>query len=107
MIANNEARALTFLGLCMRAGQLISGQDACVTAVRGGGAAMALLDEDASPNTRKRMVDVCHNYSVPLYLVSPDALGQAIGKAGRMAVVLPPGGMAQKMLELFREQPQL
>ena len=107
MNANDEARALTFLGLCMRAGKLVSGQDACVTAIRGGAAAIALLDEDASSNTRKRMMDACHHYSVPLYQVSRDALGRAIGKSGRMAAILPPGGMAQKMLDLFGEQPQL
>lgn len=39
-----EERALSFLGLCMRAGQVVSGQEACVAAIRGGECALALLD---------------------------------------------------------------
>ena len=42
-----EERALSFLGLCMRAGQVVSGQEACVAAIRGGECALALLDAGA------------------------------------------------------------
>lgn len=107
MMDDIQSRALTFLGLCMRAGQLITGQDACVDAIRGGNAALALLDGGASSNTRKRIMDACHSHQVPLYQVSSDALGHAIGKAGRMAVTVQMGGMAQKLLEMLKDQPEL
>ena len=50
-----EERALSFLGLCMRAGQVVSGQEACVAAIRSGESALALLDAGASENTLKRV----------------------------------------------------
>ena len=79
-----EERALSFLGLCMRAGQVVSGQEACVAAIRGGECALALLDAGASENT-------------------PGALGRAIGKPGRMVISVPAGRMADKLLTYFQE----
>ena len=70
-----EERALSFLGLCMRAGQVVSGQEACVAAIRGGECALALLDAGASENTLKRVEDACASHQVPLYCISPGALG--------------------------------
>ena len=107
MNSDNEKRALTFLGLCMRAGQPLSGQEACVSAVRDGQAALVLLDEGASANTKKRLTDACHSHDTPLYPIQTGALGRAIGKAGRMVVALPKGGMAEKLGELRKNHPQL
>ena len=44
-----ESRVTSFLGLCLRAGRLVTGQEACVELIRRGGAALtctfeALLD---------------------------------------------------------------
>ena len=98
-----EERALSFLGLCMRAGQVVSGQEACVAAIRGGECALALLDAGASENTLKRVEDACASHQVPLYRISPGALGHAIGKPGRMVISVPAGRMADKLLTYFQE----
>ena len=39
-----ENRVTGFLGLCMRAGRIISGQEACVDLIRSGECALALMD---------------------------------------------------------------
>lgn len=39
-----ESRVTSFLGLCLRAGRLTTGQGACVELIRRGGAALALVD---------------------------------------------------------------
>ena len=41
-------RMLNMLGLCMRAGRIISGEKACVQAVRAGGACAVVLDRAAA-----------------------------------------------------------
>ena len=107
MKIETEQRVTGFLGLCMRAGQMTSGQDACVEAIRGGQAAIALLDGDASENTRKRITDACHSHSTPLYTVSSGALGHAIGRKGRMVICLKEGGMADKLLTMLKDEPRL
>ena len=80
------------------------GFEACVAAIRGGECALALLDAGASENTLKRVEDACASHQVPLYRISPGALGHAIGKPGRMVISVPAGRMADKLLTYFQEQ---
>ena len=93
-----------FLGLCGRAGQVTMGQDACVDAVRAENAALVLMDESSAPTTRKRFSDSCASHRVPLYSVPKGFIAQALGKDGRMTVTVKRGRMAQKLLELLREE---
>ena len=96
-----ENRVIGFLGLCMRAGRIISGQEACVDLIRREEAALVLLDGSASENTRKRILDACHSHSVPAWELGNGALGRAIGKRGRMVIALKPDGMAQNLLSML------
>ena len=102
-----ENQVIQFLGLCMRAGRLISGQEACVELARQEEAALVLMDAGVSDNTRKRITDACHSHNVPLYEISAGELGRAIGKKGRMMAALKMDGMAQKLLNLLKDQPGL
>ena len=102
-----ENQVINFLGLCMRAGRIISGQEACVDLARKEEAALVLIDAAASENTRKRITDACHSHNVPLYEISEGELGGAIGKNGRMMVALKMDGMAQKLLTLLQNEEQL
>ena len=102
-----ENQVINFLGLCMRAGRVISGQEACVDLARQEEAALVLMDAAASENTRKRITDACHSHSVPLYELSADMLGNAIGKRGRMVVAMKTDGMAQKLLTLLKNEQQI
>ncbi len=102
-----ENQVINFLGLCMRAGRIISGQEACVDLARQEEAALVLMDAAASENTRKRITDACHSHNVPLYEISEGELGRAIGKNGRMMVALKMDGMAQKLITLLQNEQQL
>ena len=102
-----ENQVINFLGLCMRAGRITSGQEACVDLARQEQAALVLMDAGVSENTRKRMVDACRSHSVPLYELSEGSLGHAIGKRGRMVVALKADGMAQKLLTLLQNEQAL
>ena len=102
-----ENQVINFLGLCMRAGRITSGQEACVDLARQEEAALVLMDAAASENTRKRITDACHSHDIPLYEVSEGELGRAIGKKGRMVVALKADGMAQKLLTLLKDQQRL
>lgn len=102
-----ENQVISFLGLCMRAGRVISGQEACVDLARQEQAALVLMDAGVSENTRKRISDACRSHNVPLYELTEGALGHAIGKKGRMMVALKPDGMAQKLLSLLKDEQRL
>lgn len=107
MNEETQRRVIGFLGLCKRAGRVTSGQEACVDLVRGGGAALVLMDAGASENTRKRMLDACHAHGVPLWTVEAGALGHAIGQKGRMVAALQPDGMAEKLLSILPDAERL
>ena len=98
-------RMLNMLGLCARAGKLITGEKACVQAVRGGGACAALLDGAASPNAVKALRDACRSHGVPLLRTGEYALGDAIGKPGRMAAVVTDPRMAERIIALSTAEP--
>ncbi len=92
-------RMAGYIGLAARAGQAVTGEGACVQAVRAGKAAVVLLDSAASENAVKRFTDACAHHRVPLVRFPPEMLQKAVGKPGRMALALVSGGLAAKVLE--------
>lgn len=90
------------LGLCMRAGKLVTGDEGVLKEVRSGEAKLVILAEDASDNTRKKFQDKCQYYGVPLMeLGSRSELGDAIGKAERVILAVTDAGFA-KMLQKYQ-----
>jgi len=89
------------IGLCARAGQAVSGGSGCEAAVRGGQAALVLLDGGASANLRKKFADACAFRRVPLYTLEAGQLGRAIGKPGRMVAAVKPGALADTLRSLL------
>jgi len=75
-------KVMGMLGLARRAGKIIFGSDAAVSAVRSGGAKLVIMAEDASERTKKLMTNKCKSFSVPLYVFSnATELGNKIGKS--------------------------
>ena len=93
-------RALSMLGLCARAGKLISGEKACLQSIRSGGVYAVLLDAGAAKNAVKSITDACTYHQVALITAPEDALGNAIGKPGRMVVAVTDPGFAGRIIEL-------
>lgn len=93
------AKVRGLIGLSARAGQLTFGEDGCVAAIRGRKAALVLVDEGASANTRKRYADCCRSYGCPLALLPEGLLAQAAGRSGRMAAACGPGPLTQGLKE--------
>ena len=92
-----DSKALGLLGLCARAGKVLSGEPAAEQAVRRGNARLVLLDQEAAPNAKKSLTDACAYYGVPLRLLPGGTLGQAIGKPGRMAAAITDPALAQRL----------
>lgn len=93
-------RVLNMLGLCARAGKLITGEKACTQAVRAGSVRVMLLDGAASENAVKALSQACQSHGVPLIRTGAYELGDAIGKPGRMAAGVTDAGMAARIMEL-------
>lgn len=92
----NIVKAQQALGMAMRAGKLVTGDEAMMSAIRSGKVKLALLANDASDNAKKKYRDKCHYYEIKLVEGLDRAqLGQAIGKAERVIIgVTDPGFVA-------------
>jgi ribosomal protein L7Ae-like RNA K-turn-binding protein len=86
------------LGMAMKAGKVITGEETVVDSVRKGEAKLVIVAEDAAANTSKKVNDKCITYNVPFYQFGGrDRLGASIGKESRVVVAITDGGFA-KML---------
>ena len=95
-----NSRALNMLGLCARAGKLVTGEKAVVQAVRAETCFAAVLDGGVAGNGEKAVTQACETHGVPLLRTAPEELGSAIGKPGRMAAAVTDAGMAKRIIEL-------
>ena len=96
-----EKQFFSILGLAMRAGQIISGEEHVIKAVRGGQAKLVVMAADASENTTKKVTDKCHTYKVGLIQYGTrEQLGESIGKEFRVTVALANNGFAKKLATL-------
>jgi len=100
------SRALGFLGLAMRAGKVHAGEGAALECVRAGEAGVLLLDDGASANTRKRFLDACSFRPCPVAFAEQGALGQSIGRPGRMAAAVEKGPFSGHLLRQLQGQAQ-
>ena len=96
-------RALSMLGLCARAGKLISGEKACLQSIRSGGVYAVLLDAAAAGNAVKSITDACTYHNVILLRAPEFELGDAIGKPGRMVVGITDPKLAERVVQLSQE----
>ncbi|MNV61461.1 putative ribosomal protein YlxQ [compost metagenome] len=90
------SRALSNLGLAMRAGKVVTGEESVLKAVRSAEAKLVLLAGDASDNTQKKFRDKCGTYNIPLVIeFNRDLLGASIGKDGRVVLAVTDKGFAE------------
>jgi ribosomal protein L7Ae-like RNA K-turn-binding protein len=62
----SDERALSHLGLCRRAGKIISGEELVIQAIRESRAHLVIISIDISANTEKKIRDKCTSFQVPI-----------------------------------------
>lgn len=98
-----QNKVLSLVGLATKAGKTVSGEFMTEKEVKLGRAALVIVADDASDNTKKKFRDMCEFYKVPIYFyVDKDTLGHAMGKEFRASLAILDKGFAkgiQKHLE--------
>ena len=90
------------MGLAMKAGKLVSGEEGCEKTIRGGKAFLVITAEDASENTVKKFKNACEYRNVPFFRFGhKEALGRLLGKEVRSVITVTDSGFAQKLTELI------
>ncbi len=82
-------KALSMIGLCKKAGRIVSGVPIVCDAMRDGKVCLTVYAAKAAENSVKRVTDKAKNYETEALGIDilPEELGHAIGKAGAVAAV--------------------
>ena len=83
----DERRLKGVLGLCVRAGQAVFGEDGCRKAISAGQCGILLTDGDASDNTRKRYESICGRTGTEMAQLPAGLLAEATGRPGAAMAV--------------------
>lgn len=95
-------KLLQLLGLAMRAGKIVSGEEQVLHKVRSKEAKLVLLAKDAAINTEKQIQDKCHSYGIPVVRYgTKEKLGKAIGKHERVVIAVMDTGFTQAIRKLI------
>ena len=88
-------KVLSLVGLATRAGKTASGEFMTEREIKSGRAALVIVAEDSSDNTRKKFLNMCEFYEVPIYIYADkDTLGHAMGKEFRASLAILDEGFA-------------
>ncbi len=91
-------KVLSMLGLAARSRNVVSGGFATEAAVKDGKAALVIIAEDASGNTRKKYSNMCNCYEVPCAFHGTKAvLGHSMGKDERSVLAVTDEGFADSI----------
>lgn len=91
-----QDKALALIGLATKAGRTVSGEFMTEREVKTGRAALVVVAEDSSENTKKKFRDMCEFYQVPIYFYGDkDTLGHAMGKEFRASLAVLDEGFAK------------
>ncbi len=97
----NRQKAMNLIGLAMRAGKLVTGEELTIADVRKNKAKIVFVANDASENTKKKIKDKSSYYEVPCFeLFSEAEITQMIGRPRKVFGILDKG-FAKKTKELI------
>ncbi len=95
----------SLMGMCQRAGKLISGNELVEAAIKSRKAALVIIAEDIGESMLKKLTDKAQFYSADVVRFgTKDAIGESIGKGPRAAVAIIDKGFAKSFSETLRTQ---
>ena len=101
-MTNNMQKIHSLLGIAMRAGKLVSGEDGTMIDLKKGKLNLVIVAEDASNNTKKLFKDKSSFRHVNcIELSTKSDLGISIGKDSRAVIGIKDIGLANKIIQLI------
>lgn len=95
-------QAANMLGLCQRAGKLLSGDCAVKDGIKNKKVVLVLLATDASERTKKEYLHIAkaNNTNIVQYGTKAD-LGRSVGKSLRAAVAITDSNFAKEIIQII------
>ena len=98
---------LSLISIARKAGKIAAGEFQTENAVKSGKASLVIVSEEASANTKKKFLNMCTFYEVPVFFYGgKEQLGNAIGCEFRASLAVTDQGLAssiEKKLEDVRD----
>lgn len=95
-------KLFSLLGLCMKAGKLVSGEFLVEKAIKDGSAKLIIIATDASDNTKKKFLDMTNYRNINLILIGDKvSLGNAIGKDIRASIGICDEGFSKSIMDKY------
>ena len=89
-------KTMGLIGLATKAGKTAGGECLTEREDKCGRAALVIVAEDASENTKKKFQNMCEYYKVPIrFYGDKDTLGHAMGKQFRASLAVLDEGLAK------------
>ena len=99
----SQNKILSLIGLATKAGKTVSGEFCTEKEVKTGRAALVIVADDASTNTKKKFQNMCDFYEVPIcFYKDKDALGHAMGKEFRASLAVLDEGFAKGIIKQLK-----
>jgi ribosomal protein L7Ae-like RNA K-turn-binding protein len=99
---NNDEKIYSFIGLCMRAGKLVSGDDSTLLDMKKNKVKLVIVANDSSDNTKKLFKDKTSHRNIPIvYFSTKLQIGLAIGKSPRAVLGIKDENFAKKIIDLI------
>ncbi len=93
------------LGMCQRAGKLISGNELVEAAIKSKKAVLVIIAEDIGESMLKKLSDKSSFYGAEVVRFgTKDGIGQSIGKGPRAAIAITDKGFAKSFSEKLKTQ---
>ena len=92
-------KLIGLLGIAVRAGQAVFGEDSCMKALRSGQCEILLLDAAISGTVREKYAGVCERGDIPYTVLPEGTIATATGHSG-MAVAIRKGSLGSRIREL-------
>lgn len=97
-------KIFSLLGLAARGRNVVSGEFMTEKSVKSGRAALVIVSEDASDNTRKMFTDMCEFYKTDCVIFgSKEELGHSMGKGQRSSLAVTDAGFAKSIRKLLED----
>ena len=101
----NREKFYSFLGLCQRAGKVVSGEVGVSTNLKKKKLKLIIIAEDASENTKKLYINESKRYNISFIILGDKAtLGNAIGKEYRSIVGIKDKNMVENLMKIYRDK---
>lgn len=91
-------KVLSLLSLCQRSGNMSTGESVVEQKIQKKNAFLVIIPEDASDNTKKKFINKCRFYNIPIIITSTkEELSAAIGKFNRSTFAICSESFAQSI----------